>query len=172
MPRHVTFDSLSRKIASPEVTQCERADISLHRPRSFCAGSFRAAPERPSKSTWGQNFARQIGGKRADCELFAYDFDRAHRARPMSLVPVKALHVSILSRIIAFRYSPSNSIVFHAYLYTRFKSDNDVATTNPRFIGGSSDIYICKFCKDISIFHPAREQRSSCSAGFLLFFIV
>lgn len=36
----------------------------------------------------------------------------------MSLFPVKALHVSILSRIIAFRYSRSNSIAPpHAYIY-------------------------------------------------------
>lgn len=38
----------------------------------------------------------------------------------MSLFPVKALHVSILSRIIAFRYSRSNSIAYptRVFIYT------------------------------------------------------
>jgi len=120
LPRHVTFDSLSRKITSPEVTQCERTDISLTG-HSFLRQFFPGAGA-PIKVHEGTKFHEANREKESRC---AYDFDRVPTrcARPMSHVPVKALHISILSHIIAFRYSPSNSIVFHTYLYIHFKSE-------------------------------------------------
>lgn len=86
LPRHVTFDSLSRKIASPEVTQYERTDISLTG-HSFCDSSFRA-PGRPSKSTRRQGERDGEGGggqilrgkseeRASRCAPLAYDFDGA-----------------------------------------------------------------------------------------------
>lgn len=121
----------------------------------------------PIKVHVGEEFREANRGKESRCELFAYDFDRARARCPSFLFTSRFFRVSSLSDTRHQILSYSTRIYIHVS-----KSDNDVATTNSRFIGGSSDIYICKFCKDISIFHPAREQRFFYSAGFLLFFIV
>lgn len=70
----------------------------------------------------------------------------------MSLVPVKALHVSILSRIITFRYSRDRIPRSYIYMHVSRACDNDVAATILRFSEESSDIYICKLRMEVLIF--------------------
>jgi len=84
---------------------------------------------------------------------------------PMSLVPVKALHVSILSCISSLSDTHHQILSYSTRIYIHVSrvNDNDVTTTNFRLIRDNSDIYsdICKFSVKISIFHPVKEQHSS-----------
>lgn len=105
---------------------------------SFCASSFRA-PERPSKSTGGgggEISRGKSGGKRERETTHLVRVQLRWSARPMFLVPVKALHVSIPSQIIAFQYSRSNFIISltRIYIHISIVCDNDVMTTIRIFI--------------------------------------
>lgn len=118
-----------------------------HRPLFFCGSSFRASM-RPSKSTRGQNFREANRGKREpDAQPFAYDFDRAPRARAPD-VPRSGKSSSRLDSFAYHRF-PILTIKFyripHVFIYTF--QEWTVTTWRQRNSGSSNvtrTFYICK----------------------------
>lgn len=115
LPRHVTFDSLSRKITSPEVTQCERTDISPTG-HSFLRQFFPGAGA-PIKVHEGTKFHEANREKEGRC---AYDFDRAPTRAPD--VPRSCKSSSARLDSFAYHRFPIFAIKFyripHVFIYT------------------------------------------------------